>query len=134
MEIISLLADFAVVETTNENLVADNDVENLKKTIIVNGYTPILQAGFRPIAYLENYVFVGVAPSNDVIIVNLGKGLLSPDFVTRVGHDERLNKAVNPVIEVKEVKMLDETNGQDFLAWHIVCKEGEIVFCDSIVA
>lgn len=134
MEIISLLADFAVVETTNENLVADNDVETLKKTIIVNGYTPILQAGFRPIVYLENYVFVGVAPSNDVIIVNLGKGLLSPDFVTRVGHDERLNKAVNPVIEVKEVKMLDETNGQDFLAWHIVCKEGEIVFCDSIVA
>lgn len=134
MEIISLLADYAVVETTKENLVTDNNVENLKKTIIVNGYTPILQAGFRPIAYLENYVFVGIAPSNDVIVVNLGKGLLSPDFVTRVGHDERLSKAVDPVIEVKEVKVLDETNGQDFLAWHIVCKEGDVVYCDSIVA
>lgn len=134
MEIISLLADFAVVETTKENLVTDNEVENLKKTIIVNGYTPILQAGFRPLAYLENYVFVGIAPSNDVIIVNLGKGLLSPGFVTRVGHDERLAKAVDPIIEVKEVKMVDETNGQDFLAWHIICKEGDVEFCNSFVA
>lgn len=134
MEIIHPNADYAVVEVTHENIVIDTNVESLERTLKVNGFGILLEKGFCPVSYLENYVFVGVGPTGDILIIDLGKGILSPDFVSVAGHDSRLTKVVSPIIEVKALKMLDETNGQEFPAWQVICKDGDTIFCDSIVA
>lgn len=134
MEIIHPNADYSVVEVTSENIVIDTNVENLEKTIKVNGFGILLEKGFRPVSYIENGVFVGVGPTGDILIIDLFKGILSPEFVSVAGHDSRLTRVEDITIDVKVVKMLDDTNGQEFPAWQVICKGAGLTFCDALVA
>lgn len=134
MEIIHPNADYSVVEVTCENIVVNTDVETLENTLKTNGFGILLEKGFRPVSYIDNYVFVGVGPTGDVLIIDLAKGILSPEFVSVAGHDSLLTRIDDPTIDVKVVKMLDNTNGQEFPAWQVICKGVGKTFCDAIVA